>query len=161
MPDPRNAKEYYQLFIRKKNPKLVKLSEIITFQPKAFENPNIVDIKLVITEHSKTSHKLSKAIGQAERVGCNNCWYSETKKKENFLNEKNVKITKGEHAFKGFGNTYNVEILSFFNPELPLKDTESVIKSKLIELLTELKDIKSMITLVLVFKKIDSEDKTK
>ena len=69
--DPRNAKEHYQSFIRKKNTKSVKQSEIITYQPKTFENPNIVDIKSVITEHPKTSHKLSKTIRQAEKVGSN------------------------------------------------------------------------------------------
>ena len=37
---------------------------------------------------------------------------------------------KREHTFKR---------LKFFNPKLQLKDTESVIKSKLIELLTQLK----------------------
>ena len=42
-----------------------------------------------------------------------------------------------------------------------MKDTESAIKSKLIELLTQLKGFKFVITLVLVFKEIDSEDKTK
>ena len=31
---------------------------------------------------------------------------------------------------------YNIEILDSFNPELQLKDTESAIKSKLVELLT-------------------------
>ena len=51
IPDPRNAKEHYQLFIRKKNTKSVKQPEIITYQPKTFENPNIVDIKWVITKH--------------------------------------------------------------------------------------------------------------
>ena len=60
MPDPRNPKEHYPSFIRKKNTKLVKQSEIITYQPKHFENPNVVDIKSVITEHPKTSHKLSR-----------------------------------------------------------------------------------------------------
>ena len=35
-----------------------------------------------------------------------------------------------EHAFKSY-----VENLNFFNSELQLKDTESVVKSKLIELL--------------------------
>ena len=65
------------------------------------------------------------------------------------------------HAFKGFASTYNVEILNSFNPELQLKDTESAIKSKLIELLTQLKGLKFVTTLVLVFKKIESEDKTK
>ena len=48
----------------------------------------------------------------------------------------------------------------FFYPELQLKDTESAIKSKLIELLTQLNDFKFEITLVLVVKKIESEDKT-
>ena len=65
IPDPQNAKEHYQSFIGKKNTKLVKQSEIISYQPKTFENPNIVDIKSVITEHPKTSHKLSKIIRKA------------------------------------------------------------------------------------------------
>ena len=58
IPDPRNAKEHYQSFIRKKNRKSVKQSEIITYQPKTFENPSIVNIKSVIIEHPKTSYKL-------------------------------------------------------------------------------------------------------
>ena len=62
MPDPRNAKEHYQSFIRKK--KLVKRLKMITYQPKPFEKPNIVDIKSIITEHPKTSHKFSKTIRQ-------------------------------------------------------------------------------------------------
>ena len=48
IPDSCNAKEHYQSFIRKKNTKPVKQSEIITHYPKTFENPNIVDIKSVI-----------------------------------------------------------------------------------------------------------------
>ena len=83
--DPRNAKEHYQSFIRKKNTKSVKQSEIITYQPKTFENPNIVDIKSVITEHPKTSHKLSKTIRQAEKVGSNSSLYSDTKNVKIFL----------------------------------------------------------------------------
>ena len=55
------------------------------------------------------------------------------------MNEQNVKITKRELAFKGYACSYNVEILSSFNPELHLKDTESAIKSKLIELLSQLR----------------------
>ena len=51
---------------------------------------------------------------------------------------KNIKITKPEHAFEGYANSYNVETFNTFNPELHLKDTESSIKSKLIELLTQL-----------------------
>ena len=60
IPDPLNAKERYQSFIKKKNTKLVKQSEIITYQLKTSENSNILDIKSVITEHPKMSHKLSK-----------------------------------------------------------------------------------------------------
>ena len=65
--DPRNAKKQYQSFIRKKNTKSVKQSKIITYQPKTFENPNTVDIKSAIVEHSKASHKLSKTIEQAKK----------------------------------------------------------------------------------------------
>ena len=54
IPDPGNAKKPYQSFLRKKNRKSVKRSEIIIHQPKIFENPNIVDIKSVVTEHPKT-----------------------------------------------------------------------------------------------------------
>ena len=65
------------------------------------------------------------------------------------MNEKNVKITKRAHTFKGYANIYNVEILNSFNPELQLKDTESAIKSKL----TELRGFRFVTTLVLVCKK--------
>ena len=77
------------------------------------------------------------------------------------MNEKNIKITKREHAFKGYASTYNVEILNSFNPELQLKNFMSTIKSKLIELLTQLREFKFVALLALVFKKIESEDKTK
>ena len=36
IPDPCNAKEHYQSFIRKKNTKSVKQSRIITYQPENF-----------------------------------------------------------------------------------------------------------------------------
>ena len=58
------------------------------------------------------------------------------KKSGKFLNEKNVKITERSHAFKAYASSYNVEILNYFNPEIQLKDSESVIKNKLIDLLT-------------------------
>ena len=45
LPDPRNAKKHYQLFLRKNNRKSIKQLKIITFQPKTFEKPNIDDIK--------------------------------------------------------------------------------------------------------------------
>ena len=65
-----------------------------------------------------------------------------------------MKITKLEHAFQDYTSTYNAEILHSFDPELQLKDTEPAIKSKLIELLTQLKGFKFVTTLKLVFKKI-------
>ena len=83
IPDSRNAKEYYQLCIRKENTKSVTQSKIFTYQPKNFENPNIVNTKSVIKERPKTSHKLSKTIRQAEKVFqvvSNSSLYSDTKK---------------------------------------------------------------------------------
>ena len=56
------------------------------------------------------------------------------------MNKKDVKIIKSAHAFKGYASSYNIEILNSFNPKLQLKDTESVIKSKLADLFTQLKD---------------------
>ena len=76
------------VFIAKQS---VKQSEIITFQPKTFENPNIVDTKSVITEHPKISHKLSKTIAKGEKVSSNSSLYSDVEKRENFLNEKKCK----------------------------------------------------------------------
>ena len=37
-------------------------------QTSTFKNLNIVDIKSIITEHPKTSHKVPKTIRQAEKV---------------------------------------------------------------------------------------------
>ena len=79
IPDPCNTKDHYQSFIRKKNIKSVKQSEIITDQPKTFESPNIVDIKSVITEHPKTPDKLSNTIRHDKIVGSNSSLYSDTK----------------------------------------------------------------------------------
>ena len=55
MPDPPNAKEHYQSFIRKKNTKSGKQSKIFIYQLKFLENSNIIDIKLIIKEHPRTS----------------------------------------------------------------------------------------------------------
>ena len=64
-----NLSIIYQSFIRTKNRKSVKQSEIITYQPKTFQNPNNADIKSVVTENPKASHKLSKTIRQTKKVG--------------------------------------------------------------------------------------------
>ena len=77
------------------------------------------------------------------------------------MKEENVKIAKSNHAFKGFTGSYNVEILNIFNPELQIKDTESVIKSKLIDFLSELRRFKFVTTSTLMFKKIEIEDEAK
>ena len=62
---------------------------------------------------------------------------------------------------KDYASTYGDEILNSLNSELQLKDTESAIKSKIIELLTQLRDFKFVTTLILVFKKIEIKDKTR
>ena len=59
VPDRRNAKDHDNSFLRKKNKKSVKQSEIITYHTKNFDT---VDRKSDIAEHPKTSHKLSKTI---------------------------------------------------------------------------------------------------
>ena len=51
--------------------------------------------------------------------------------------------------------------MNSFNPELQFKDTECANKSKLIELLSQLRGFRFVKTLVLVCKKIKSKDKTK
>ena len=56
----------------------------------------------------------------------------------------------------GFASTLNVQVLNSYNPELQLKGIESAIKSKLIELLTQLKDFKFVKA---AFEKIEIEDK--
>ena len=74
---------------------------------------------------------------------------------------KNAKITKRSHANRGHASTDNVEISHLLYPELQLKDNESVIRNKLKDLLNELRGFKFVTTLVLKFKKIESDDETK
>ena len=84
--DPRNAKEHYQSLITKKNTKSVK-QKVVTQQPRLFEKPNIVDIKSIIIEHLKVSHKLFRTIRQAEKVGSKSSFYNDTEKKWKFLKQ--------------------------------------------------------------------------
>ena len=67
-------------------------SKIITQQPKPIESPKIIDIKSVTIEHPKTSHRLSKTLRQAKKVGAgrnfNSPLCSEATKRENFLEKK-------------------------------------------------------------------------
>ena len=53
-----------------------------------------------------------------------------------------MKVTKIFQAFKGYGSSYNIEILNFFNLRLWPKDGESVIENKVIDLLSGLKGFK-------------------
>ena len=142
---PSNAKDNYESFLKKKNRNLVKQSKTITQQPKHFDNVNIIS---VITEHPNTSHKLSKTIKQAEKVSSSSSLYSDTQKNLNSLNKRNIKTAKQEHSFKGYAETLNS-----LNSELQLKDIDSAIKGKVIQLLTQLRGFKLVTTLVLVFKK--------
>ena len=68
---------------------------------------------------------------------------------------------KRSHVYKGYENTYNVEIMNSFNPELQLKDTESAVRNLLKDLLTELRDFNLVVILVLQFKKIERDEETK
>lgn len=43
---------------------------------------------------------------------------------------------KRSHAYKGCASTYNVKLLNSLNPELQLKDTESIMKNKQEDLLS-------------------------
>ena len=71
-----------------------------------------------ITEHPKTSQKLSKTIRQAKKVGSNISLYSDTKKGKKFSKEKKWKNKKAKTCFRGVASSYNVEILNYFNLEV-------------------------------------------
>ena len=100
-----------------------------------------------MTEYLQISHKSFQTIRNGKKEDSNSSLYSDTETSENALNEKNIKITKQAHAFREYASSFSVEVLSSFNLELHLKDTESAIKSKLIELLTQLKGFKFVTTL--------------
>ena len=139
------------IFEKKKKKKSVKQSKIITLQPKTIENPNIIYIKSGIIKHnpynctySKTTRQ-AKIVSQVSGAGKNSMspLYSETKKSEKFFDEKkiikNAKIMMQSIAYKGYVSTYNFEILNSFNYELQPKDTDSVVRNKLNNLVTKLK----------------------
>ena len=94
-----NAKEHYKSCIIKESRKSVKQSEINTCQPRSFQNPKIVDIKSINTEHPKTSYKLSKTIRQAKKVGSNSSLYRDTEKKWKFLEWKKYNNNKTRTCF--------------------------------------------------------------
>ena len=57
------------------------------------------------------------------------------------------------NSYDNYVHHYNVEILNLFDPELQLNNTKPVIKTKLKELLSELKKFKVKTILVLEYKK--------
>ena len=69
------------------------------------------------------------------------------------MNENNVKTPKQSCPYRGYLSTYNAKILNSFNPELQLKDTESAVENKIINVLSEFRGFKFVTTLVLVLKK--------
>ena len=74
---------------------------------------------------------------------------------------KNVKQKQIEHMLlKAIEVLIMLKFQIFFNTKLQLRETESTIKSRLIELLTQLKSPEFLTTFDLVFKKIES-DKSK
>ena len=72
-------------------------------------------------KNTKTSHKLSM-VEKVSNVSSNNSLYSETKKFENFLSQKNVKIAKRAHAFK-FMTTLVLEFKKIGNDDKLVYDT--------------------------------------
>ena len=80
-----------------------------------------------------------------------------TKKKD----YKDAKITKRSHDCEVYASTYNVETSNSFNAELQFKDSKFVIRNKLIDSFTELRGFKFVTALVLEFKKIENDNKTK
>ena len=74
---------------------------------------------------------------------------------------KNVKQKQIEHMLlKAIEVLIMLKFQIFFNTELQIRETESAIKSRLIELLSQLKIPEFLTTFDLVFKKIES-DKSK
>ena len=71
---------------------------------------------------SKILTQINKdSIRQAEKVSSNKSLYSGTKTGPIFLNKQNVKITKREHAFKGYTCSHNVEVWNSFTMNYDLK----------------------------------------
>ena len=69
-----------------------------------------------------------------------------------------MKTKKQAHAFKGYASFYKFQMLNSFNPEIQLKDTKSAIKNKVKKLFSQLRVFTFVTTLVLVFKKTESEE---
>ena len=80
-------------YFQEKKKKLSKPNRNNYLPTKNLENPNTVDIRLIITKYPNISHKLPKTIRQAEKVVFNSSLHNNRKKTETCLNKKNMKIT--------------------------------------------------------------------
>ena len=74
---------------------------------------------------------------------------------------RNAKIIKRSLPCEVYAINYQIKILNSFNLLLLLKNNKPTIKHKLIDLLSEWRRFKFLTTLVLEFKKIESDDETK
>ena len=70
-------------------------------------------------------------------------------------------MSKQSYPYRGYLSTYNAKILNSFNPEIQLKDTQSAVENKIINVLPEFRGFKFETTLVLVFKKNKNDNETK
>ena len=99
------------MIVKKKKTKSIEQSQIITYEPESFENPNFIDIKPIIAENPNTSEKLS--ILEKINFNSNSSKYNDTRELEIFWTEKKLKITKQAHdfKFKGYARSH---IVKFF-----------------------------------------------
>ena len=88
IPDPRDSKEEYQLFIRKKKPKSMKTIKSNYSSIKRFWKPKHSWYKNSYYRKSKTFTSINKAIRHVEKLGSKSSLYSDTKINEKFLNKK-------------------------------------------------------------------------
>ena len=79
----------------------------------------------------------------------------------NFFLQKNAKIRKRSHLYKGYASKHNAETLNSFNSELQRKDTELAITNKKADLLSEWRGFKFVTTFFLESKKGESGNETK
>ena len=86
-------------------------------------------------EHSRTSHKLTKTIKQAEKVS--EIFLAKIVIALYIVEPQNVKfllakLTKPSDAYKVDASSYYVNIWNSFNSELQLKETEFAIRANLL-----------------------------
>ena len=86
IPDPRNVKERCQSFIRKKNTKWVKQSEIITYQIKILKTQTLLILNQLLQNTKTFRINYPRLYGRLTvfQVGSNCSLYNDTKKEKIF-----------------------------------------------------------------------------